>query len=270
MSKELIRIYNSKFKNNEPLVAYKYQNYMLKNVDLQEVEVSGLFVQNESTNHATTSPVNNNNLVEKSVTNSHTDTTNSSFDFETVETDSTSTGNAPNENNCSNAEQVDDTVPTDVECNNIDDEEFNVYYRVPVPKDGTPRDLSLTPITIAVMDTIGLVRSRKLLRVLLDPGSSGTMVHERIVPKEAKPVPLSRNKTVKTIAGKMATNRMVHLRDIRLPELDKNRKISQQKALVFDKECRYDVIFGADSLTKIGMIIDYRSGNMNWYGNTIK
>ena len=63
---------------------------------------------------------------------------------------------------------------------------------------------------------------------------------------------------------------MVHLRDIRLSEFDKNRKISQQKALVFNKECRYDIIFGADFLTKIGMIIDYRSGNMDWYGNTIK
>ena len=68
----------------------------------------------------------------------------------------------------------------------------------------------------------------------------------------------------------MATNRTVHLRDIRLPEFDKNCKISQQKALVFDKECRYDIIFGADFLTKIGMIIDYRTGNMDWYGNTIK
>ena len=74
VSKELIRIYNSKFKNNEPLVAYKYQDYMLKNVDLQEVDVSGLFVENESTNHATTSPVNDDNVVKTSVTHTYNDT----------------------------------------------------------------------------------------------------------------------------------------------------------------------------------------------------
>ena len=44
MSKELISIHNSKFKNNEPLEQYKYQDYMLKNVDLHEVNVDGLFL----------------------------------------------------------------------------------------------------------------------------------------------------------------------------------------------------------------------------------
>ena len=45
ISKELIRIHNSEFKNNEPLVQYKYQDYMLKDIDLQEVDVSGLFLK---------------------------------------------------------------------------------------------------------------------------------------------------------------------------------------------------------------------------------
>ena len=109
------------------------------------------------------------------MTDSNTDTTNNSIDVETVETDSTSTGNAPNTHNSPHADTVDDTVPTDTECHNIEDEDFDVYYQVPVPKNGTPRDLSLTPITIAVMDTIGLIKSQKLLRVLLDPGSSDTI-----------------------------------------------------------------------------------------------
>ena len=63
---------------------------------------------------------------------------------------------------------------------------------------------------------------------------------------------------------------MIHLRDVRLPEFDKNRKISTQKALIFDGPCKYDIIFGADFLTKIGMVIDYRRGEVEWYGNNIK
>ena len=67
----------------------------------------------------------------------------------------------------------------------------------------------------------------------------------------------------------MNGNQMVHLRDVRLPEFDKNRKISMQKALIFEGPCKYDIIFGADFLTKIGMVIDYRRGEVEWYGNTI-
>ena len=95
------------------------------------------------------------------------------------------------------------------------------------------------------------------------------MIKKCIVPETAVPKTLSGDKTVKTIAGQMNANQMVHLRDVRLPEFDKNRKISMQKALIFDGPCKYDIIFGADFLTKIGMDISYRRGEVEWYGNTI-
>jgi hypothetical protein len=44
---------------------------------------------------------------------------------------------------------------------------------------------------------------------------------------------------------------MVVLHNLRLPELDKNRNVDQQQALTFDADsCRYDVILGADFLSK--------------------
>ena len=168
ISKELIRVHNSKSKNNEPLEQYKYQDYMLNNVDLQEVDVSGLFLNDDFTNSTASLSMSDNSSVESPMQKSNIDTTNNSIDLETVETGSTSTGNTPNTHNCPYADSVDDAIPTDIECHNIDNEEFDIYYQVPVPKNGTPRDLSLTPITIAVMDIIGLIKSRKLLRVLLD------------------------------------------------------------------------------------------------------
>ena len=61
---------------------------------------------------------------------------------------------------------------------------------------------------------------------------------------------------------------MNELRNIRLPEFDKNCQINGVKALVFDNECKYDIIFGADVLSWIGLIIDYRHSNMEWYGST--
>jgi len=65
----------------------------------------------------------------------------------------------------------------------------------------------------------------------------------------------------------MQTSDLVHLRDMRHPEFDKNRRIDEQKALVFDGKCRYDVILGADFLTKTGIDINYSTGTMHWFEN---
>ncbi len=51
---------------------------------------------------------------------------------------------------------------------------------------------------------------------------------------------------------------MVVLRNLRLPELDKNRNVDQQKALIFDADSgRYDMILGADFLSKTGIDVKF-------------
>jgi hypothetical protein len=52
---------------------------------------------------------------------------------------------------------------------------------------------------------------------------------------------------------------MVVMRKIRLPEFNKNRVVEEQKALVFDGQCKYNVIFGADFVSKTGIDIKYSS-----------
>ena len=49
VAKELVGIHNYTFKNNEQFVQNTYQDYGLKNVDLQEVDTSGLFVYDDYT-----------------------------------------------------------------------------------------------------------------------------------------------------------------------------------------------------------------------------
>ena len=146
-------------------------------------------------------------------------------------------------------------------------EEQDVTYMVPVPKNGTPRDSSLTPISIMVVDTIGLKKSRSLLKVLFDPGSTKTLISKKALPRGTNLIPLKEVKKVTTLAGSMQTLQLVTLRDLRLPEFDKNRRIDEQKALVFDSKCRYDVILGADFLTKSGIDIKYSTGTMHWFEN---
>ena len=59
------------------------------------------------------------------------------------------------------------------------------------------------------------------------------------------------------------------MRKIRLPEFDKNCVVEEQKALVFDGQCKYNVIFGADFLSKTGIDIKYSSGIMELFDNEL-
>jgi hypothetical protein len=97
-----------------------------------------------------------------------------------------------------------------------------ISYMIPTPKNGKPRDLNLTPISIMVIDTIGAVTSRKLLKVLFDPGSTKTMISRKALPKGITPLKLGNTMNVSTLAGTMKTNEMVKLRNLKLPEFDKN------------------------------------------------
>jgi len=72
------------------------------------------------------------------------------------------------------------------------------------------------------------------------------------------------------LAGSYIKSEMVTMRNLRLPELDKNRNIDQLKALVFEsKTCKYDVILGADFLTKTGIDVKYSTNNIEWFNNEL-
>ena len=135
----------------------------------------------------------------------------------------------------------------------------------------TPPELpdDMTPITIMLCKTIGLLPSSRLLRVLLDTGTTKTMIHRRVLPKDIQPRKLSHAKPVSTLAGTVSVTDTVRLRQIKLPEFDKNRTIDECKAYVFDAPCQYDVLIGADFLKKLGAKLDYESGIVEWLGNTI-
>jgi hypothetical protein len=68
---------------------------------------------------------------------------------------------------------------------------------------------------------------------------------------------------VNTLTGSYQLSATVVMRNLRLPELDKNRNVEQQKALIFESDtCKYDVILGADILTEIGIDVKYSIGSI--------
>jgi len=77
----------------------------------------------------------------------------------------TSTGNTPKNttlDQCFMAEAIDDSVTAN---NRKRKRDKHTAYVLPSAK-------KLTPVTIMVVDTIGTVKSRRLLKVLLDSGST--------------------------------------------------------------------------------------------------
>jgi hypothetical protein len=130
--------------------------------------------------------------------------------------------------------------------------------------------MNLTPVTIMVVDTIGAVKSRRLLKILLDSGSTTTLINKRCLPKKCQPCQIFQSRMVNTLAGAYQSSAMVVMCNLRLPELDKNRNVEQQKALIFEsKTCKYDVIVGADFLTKTGIDVKYSKGTIQLFKNEL-
>ena len=133
-----------------------------------------------------------------------------------------------------------------------------------------PQSRNLTPVTIMEADTIGAVKSRRLLKVLLDSGSTTTLINKRCLPRKCLPCKTSQSRMVNTLAGNYQSSAMVIMCNLRLPELDKNRNIEQHRALIFESEnCKYDVILGADFLTKTGIDVKYSTNTIEWFENKL-
>jgi hypothetical protein len=117
-------------------------------------------------------------------------------------------------------------------------------------------------VTIMVVDTISSVKSRIFLKVLLDSGSTTTMINRKYLPRNCQTCKISNSRKIGTLTGSYTSSEMVVLCNLRLPELYKNHNVDQQKALIFDADsCRYDVILGADLLSKTGIDVKCRFDN---------
>eukprot|EP00956_Cyclotella_meneghiniana_P006711 scaffold8908_cov51-Cyclotella_meneghiniana.AAC.1 len=127
-----------------------------------------------------------------------------------------------------------------------------------------------TPVTICTTNTIGMVKSRRLFRVLLDSGATCSLIKRSCLPKNCQTKAISSSKKVSTLAGKIKSQEVVTLRDLRLPEFDKNRRINQQKCLVFDNDnCNYDIILGTNFLSKTGIKLDFETHEMKWFDTVL-
>jgi hypothetical protein len=80
-----------------------------------------------------------------------------------------------------------------------------------------------------MVDTISSVKSRIFPEVLLDSGSTTTMINRKCLPRNCQTCNIYNSKKISTCAGSYTSSEMEVLRNLRLPELDKNRIVDQQK-----------------------------------------
>ncbi len=64
-----------------------------------------------------------------------------------------------------------------------------------------PKASTLTPTSIAVVDTTSSVRSRTLLKVLFDPGSTSTVISCKCLPRHCKPCAITNKHKIHTRVG---------------------------------------------------------------------
>jgi hypothetical protein len=96
------------------------------------------------------------------------------------------------------------------------------------------------------------------------------MIKRSALPKGVITKLLGDTKLVRTLAGCLNMQEVVTMRNLRLPKFDKNRRINQQKVLVFDNDnIKYDIILGATFLSKTGIKLKYSEGNMEWFDCSI-
>jgi hypothetical protein len=80
------------------------------------------------------------------------------------------------------------------------------------------------------------------------------MIKRSALPKGVITKNIGDTKLVRTLAGHLKMQEAVTMRDLRLPEFDKNRCINQQKVLVFDNDnVKYNIIPGTNFLSKTGI-----------------
>jgi hypothetical protein len=127
------------------------------------------------------------------------------------------------------------------------------------PKIKIPKQES--PLTICTAVTIGTITSQRLFRVLFDSGLHVSMIKRSALPKGIITKLLGVTKLVRTLAGCLKMQEVITMRDLRLLKFDKNRRINQQKVLVFGNDnVKYNIILGPNFLPKTGMILRRKHG----------
>jgi TusA-related sulfurtransferase len=128
--------------------------------------------------------------------------------------------------------------------------------------------VDLIPMSMLIASSIQQNGVAKPLLVLFDSGTNSNWIRRGALPKGVNGK-LVANKTGSTLAGNFESNLEVEFKEVMLPECYRTRAIDGFKAMVFNADCRYDMILGRDFLSIIGMMVDWKDHVMTWDEATV-
>ena len=131
---------------------------------------------------------------------------------------------------------------------------YGEYNSHPTPKKVYIHNPDLAPITLLVCDTIQNRAVERPLVILLDGGSSASLINKRAIPREVVPSKSTESHITTRASGSFDASLTVGLRNIRLPEFSNGRRIEGLNCQIFNSsECQYDMIIRRDLMCFIGI-----------------
>ena len=126
----------------------------------------------------------------------------------------------------------------------------------------------LIPMTTMMASSIQENGMTKPLLVLCDSGATSNWIRRGALPKGVNGKQVEQHKGT-TVAGGFQSNIEIEFKNVMFPEFYRTRTIDSFKAMVFNAECRYDVILGRDFLSLIGLQADWKDHVMTWDEMTV-
>ena len=108
----------------------------------------------------------------------------------------------------------DDEDELEFEMSDAERERYRMYYHDPTPKKVYVHNLDLAPITLLVCGTIQNKPVERPLVILLDGGSSGSLINKRAIPRGAVPSKSTKSHITTTASGSFDTSLTVSLKNI--------------------------------------------------------
>ena len=123
----------------------------------------------------------------------------------------------------------------------------------------------LVPILFGEINTSLGKPKYQQIRILLDSGASSTIVNEKFV----KNLRLKKSDETdwSTMAGNFRTNTKCKIL-FKLPELHETAKIVED-AFVTNMNSNYDMIIGRNTLSELGMVLNFKSQTIEWNDHEI-
>jgi hypothetical protein len=127
----------------------------------------------------------------------------------------------------------------------------------------------MVPTTLSVAKKVNEKEGRYFSKSLFDSGGTSVMINKRALPHKCKVYEYSGARFA-TTQGTFISPSFVYLTDLSFPEFTITRRIHKVKAFVCDaSNVRYDIIYGRNFLSNVGIDILCSTQQCTWLEQTI-